>query len=105
MLNLINSHIGRLRIIGFLEGVSFILLVFVGMPLKYWLDSPWLVKNVGMAHGILFMLFVLYTIITSIDQKWNFFKITWKVLLSSILPFGTFYVDAKILKPLNELED
>ena len=101
MKKLLTTHIGRLRVIGFFEGLSFLLLIFIGMPLKYWFESPWLVKQVGMAHGVLFILYVLYALIVSVDQKWNFFQTTWKVLLASVLPFGTFYVDAKILKPLN----
>lgn len=102
--NLVTSSIGQLRILGFLEGISFVLLIFIAMPMKYLFDSPWLVKQVGMAHGLLFVAFVVYTVIVSFDQKWGFWKITSKLLLSSIVPFGPFYAEAKILKPLHQSE-
>jgi integral membrane protein len=98
----LTSVIGQLRIMGFLEGVSFLLLTVVGMPLKYMFDSPTMVKIVGQAHGFLFMLFVVYTIYVSIYKKWSFGKTTWKVLISSILPFGTFVVDHYILAPMHK---
>lgn len=102
--NLLNSSIGQLRILGFLEGISFVLLIFIAMPMKYLLDSPWLVKQVGMAHGLLFVGFVVYTLIVSFDKKWDFWSITSKLLLSSVVPFGPFYAEAKILKPLHQSE-
>ncbi len=56
-----------------------------------------MVKVVGMAHGVLFIGFVLLTLMVSIEQRWSFLSTTWKVLLSSMVPFGTFYIDKKIL--------
>lgn len=99
--SLTSTVIGRLRILGFLEGMSFVILVFLGMPLKYWYNSPWLVKQAGMAHGLLFVAFVIYTVLVSIDLNWSFTKTTWKLLLASIIPFGPFIADIKILKPLS----
>ena len=52
-------NIQTLRIIGLLEGISFLLLLFIAMPMKYMLDNPVLVKYVGMGHGVLFMLFLI----------------------------------------------
>lgn len=94
----LTTHIGRLRLVAFLEGISLLILVFVGMPLKYYLDSPDLVKTLGPIHGVLFIAFVILTIQVSISLKWNIFRITAPVLISSFVPFGTFYVDSKILK-------
>lgn len=102
MLKLLFSNIGRLRVVGFLEGVSFIILVFIGVPMKYIFHNEALVKSAGPIHGILFVLFILLTIIASIEQKWSFKQITWKVLLSSLIPFGTFYVDKKILSKIGK---
>jgi integral membrane protein len=93
----IKTSIGRLRIIGLLEGLSLIILVFLGMPLKYWLDYPAVVKIAGLIHGILFILFVLITFSVATTYDWKFFKTTWKVILASMIPFGMFYVDKKIL--------
>lgn len=98
MTELLKSKIGQLRIIAFLEGVSLLVLVFIGMPFKYWLNSPALVKTLGPIHGILFLLFVVNTIVVATAENWSFKTTTWKVLLSSFIPFGTFYIDKKILR-------
>jgi integral membrane protein len=98
----LNTDIGRLRLIAFLEGVSLLILVFAGMPLKHYLQSPGLVKTLGPIHGVLFIVFVVLTIQVSINLKWNFIKTTSLVLISSFIPFGTFYVDSKILKKFDD---
>ncbi|HXD93425.1 MAG TPA: DUF3817 domain-containing protein [Bacteroidia bacterium] len=100
MMNLLKSKIGQLRIVAFLEGVSLLVLVFIGMPFKYWLNNPALVKTLGPIHGILFLLFVVSTIGVATAQNWSFKTTTWKVLLSSFVPFGTFYIDKKILREI-----
>ncbi len=101
----IYSGIGQLRIIAFLEGLSLLLLMFVAMPLKYAFDSPAMVKYVGQIHGILFLFFIVYTLYVSFDKKWKFGKSTIWVLLSSILPFGTFVADHKIMGPKHRAEE
>lgn len=100
MKDLFSSSIGFFRIIGFLEGMSFILLMFIAMPLKYIYDQPKAVEIIGMAHGVLFVVFVLFAFYLSITKKWNLFKVTAPLLLSSILPFGTFVADKKILSKM-----
>ncbi len=82
--------------ISFLEGVSLLLLFFVAMPLKYMFDMPEYVRPVGMAHGILFIIYVLLTIMVTFELKWNA-KTVAIVLLCSIIPFGTFYMEKKYL--------
>ena len=93
----LNTTLGRLRFIGWWEGVSFLVLLGVAMPLKYLADAPQAVRIVGMAHGILFILYVLATIQAALEHDW-----TWKrtaiVLAASILPAGPFVIDAKILR-------
>lgn len=101
MQSLLNSKIGRLRISGFLEGASLLVLVFVGMPLKYFFDSPGLVKVLGPIHGALFLLFVFNVISVAIEQSWKF-KTTFIVILSSFIPFGNFYVDSTIFRKLKD---
>ena len=93
----LNTTLGRLRIIGWWEGVSFLVLLGVAMPLKYFADAPQAVRIVGMAHGILFILYVLATIQAALDRDWSW-KRTALVLLASVLPAGPFVVDAKILR-------
>jgi integral membrane protein len=101
MKNFNSSNIGRLRLLGILEGSSLLILIFIAMPLKYFFASPFLVKVVGQIHGLLFLGFIFFALYVAIEKKWKFSTITWKVLLSCIIPFGTFYVDHKILSKLD----
>ncbi|MCF0072781.1 DUF3817 domain-containing protein [Dyadobacter sp. CY261] len=97
MFQLLKTPIGRLRILGFLEGISLIVLVFIAVPLKYWGGQPALVKLIGPIHGLLFTLFVLTTLSAGVTYRWKFSETSWKVLIACIVPFGTFYVDRYIL--------
>ena len=96
-MNLLTSSIGRLRLIGFIEGVSFLLLLGVAMPLKYIWHEPLAVRVVGMAHGVLFLAYLALTLQAALEHNW-----TWKrsglIALASVVPFGTFYADAKWLR-------
>ena len=85
------------RIISYLEGISYILLLFIAVPIKYYANDPTLVKLLGMPHGLLFVAYVILSLVNSKKHNWNFIK-TLVVLISSIIPFGTFYVDYKYFK-------
>jgi len=98
----LNSNIGRLRALAFLEGISLLILVFIGVPMKYILDLPNVVKVIGPIHGMLFIGYVLITISVAGDFSWKFFSTTLKVLVASFIPFGTFYIDRKILAPAHK---
>lgn len=87
------------RIIAFLEGVSYLLLLFVAVPIKYINGNPEFVKMLGMPHGLLFVAYVVIAIVFGVEQKWNA-KTMAIVLLASIIPFGTFYVEKKYLKTI-----
>lgn len=100
MSSFFTTSVGRLRLIAFLEGISLLVLVFVAVPLKYMAHDPSWVKAVGPVHGILFVLFVFSTFKVSLEQHWPFRRVTWKVLLACFIPFGTFYIDAVILKKM-----
>ncbi len=91
--------IGLLRLIGFLEGVSFLILVFIAMPFKYLGNNPLPVQIVGQAHGILFILFIIYSLIVGYQLKWKL-QIQIQVIISSVIPFGTFYIDKKIFSKI-----
>jgi integral membrane protein len=99
MTDLIKTHIGRLRIIAFLEGCSLLLLLFVAMPVKYLLDIPEATQAIGMIHGVLFVLFIMATVVISVLQRWSLGRAA-IVMASSVFPFGTFYIDHKILSKL-----
>lgn len=105
MKTLFSTNIGRLRIIAFLEGISFILLLFIATPMKYYMDSPVGTKILGPIHGALFIIFILNTLSVSVEENWKFTNTTWKVLLASILPFGTFYIDHTILKEIQKSKE
>lgn len=93
----LKTSLGRLRVIGWWEGVSFLVLLGVAMPLKYFAGMPAAVRVVGMAHGILFVLYVLAAIQAALEHDWPW-KRTAAVLAASVLPAGPFIVDAKILR-------
>ena len=85
------------RLVALLEGVSYILLLFIAVPIKYWSGDEQWVKLLGMPHGILFVSYIIFAFLIKENEKWGM-KDLGIVLLASILPFGTFYVDSKYLK-------
>ncbi len=97
---LLSSPIGRFRIIAFLEGFSFLLILFVTMPLKYFFQTPTPNLVVGMCHGILFMVYIYAALRLRLSQSWDL-RLTLKTLAASLIPFGTFYMDYKVFRHLN----
>ena len=95
--NLLKSSIGRLRIIGIIEGISFILLLGLAMPLKYVWGMPLAVRVIGALHGFLFVLFLYLLIQVKLEKKWDIVKMA-KPLIASLLPFGTFIYDKQLKK-------
>ena len=94
---LLNTTLGRLRIVAFTEGVSFLILLFVAMPLKYVFDMPAAVRAFGTVHGALFVLYVLWVLISHLEYNWPWRK-TLLLLLVSVVPFGNFYADKHWLR-------
>ncbi|WP_336517427.1 DUF3817 domain-containing protein [Pollutibacter soli] len=93
------TALSRLRIIGNLEGVSYLLLLGIAMPLKYFGGYPEAVKYTGWLHGLLFVAFIFALADVMISRKWSLKK-TAIAFISSLLPFGTFLLD----KPLKAEE-
>ena len=85
------------RLISFLEGISYLLLLFVAVPIKYFQGDESYVKILGMPHGILFIGYIVLAIIIQKKMKWNL-KNLGIVSLASIVPFGTFYIDKKYFR-------
>ena len=85
------------RFIAFLEGVSYILLLFIAVPIKYLLNDPTYVKLLGMPHGILFIVYIIFSVSGKNKFKWSYFEF-FIVTAASLIPFGTFYVDKKYLR-------
>lgn len=91
------SLLNIFRIVAFLEGLSYILLLFIATPIKYFADNDQYVKLLGMPHGMLFILYIILAFMIRPDFKWDKQEFT-KVLIASIIPFGTFYIERKYLR-------
>ena len=80
------------RKIAFAEGVSFLVLLLIAMPLKYFANYPKAVTVVGSLHGGLFVAFIAmaYFIKEKNSKDWGWLI---KAFLASIIPFGTFIMD------------
>lgn len=91
----LHDPVGRVRLFGMAEGVSFLLLLFVAMPLKYFADQPLAVRYVGWAHGLLFIILLL-----ALFAAWRRRMLTTGqsalVVLAALLPFGPFLIDRRL---------
>jgi integral membrane protein len=85
------------RIVSVLEGISYLLLLFIATPIKYSLGNDTYVKMLGMPHGILFIGYVILAFMVKYELELKA-KTFWFVLIASIIPFGTFYIDKKYLR-------
>ena len=83
------------RAISIAEGISLVLLFFVAMPVKYYLGNPVLVPYVGMAHGVLFLIYVFASLITAQRQRWSlgFWLLA---LLCSFVPFAFIWLERRL---------
>ncbi len=90
MLTFIKDPLYRFRIVALIEGLSFLLLLFVSMPLKYYMGYATFSWYVGMAHGVLFVLYLVLAIEILIRRKITFWLFL-RVIVASIIPFGTFF--------------
>jgi integral membrane protein len=96
-MHLLKTSVGRLRVAGFLEGMSFLILLGIAMPLKYLAGRPEAVQVVGMAHGVLFVLYVVLVGLAQREQRWPLRTSAW-LLVAAFLPFGPFVADARLLR-------
>jgi len=91
------------RKIAFAEGVSFLVLLFIAMPLKYFAAMPMAVTIVGGLHGALFVALAIAAYLVK-DKHNKSFGWGLKVFIASIIPFGTFYMDKEWKREEAELE-
>ena len=96
MLQLLKTSLGRLRTIAFIEGMSYLILLGIAVPLKYVWGQPAAVKSLGSIHGFLFVLYILCVILCHIEYRWTLKK-TFILLAVSVIPFGNFYADKHYL--------
>lgn len=90
------------RKVAFAEGISFLVLLFVAMPLKYFAGLPLAVTLIGGLHGILFIAFVILAREVKTEYKKDFHWML-KAGLASVIPFGTFYMDKQWKKEETEV--
>ncbi len=96
------GKIRRLRVIGILEGASYIVLLIIAMPLKYVYGIPEAVKFTGWAHGVLFILYIPAVFVARRSMNWN---LLWLLvaLAASLIPFATFILDRFLARREKEL--
>lgn len=85
----------RFRLISLVEGLSYLILVFFAMPVKYLGDNPFFVKVFGMTHGVLFILFVLFLFDVMRKLKWDL-KFSTILFIYSLIPFGFLSIEKKV---------
>lgn len=96
------ARIQALRLAGISEGISFLLLLLIAMPLKYFFGYPMAVKVVGWAHGVLFMLYLLVVLLAIAPMRWGF-KDVFIAFIASLLPGGTFFLDRQWKRRMDEV--
>lgn len=91
------STVGIFRLVAILEGISYLLLLCLAMPLKYVFNYKSAVLYMGWAHGVLFIAFVILLMLVWIKFKWSFGKVVFAFIMS-LIPFGTFVLERKLKK-------
>ena len=96
-MGLLSTPLARLRLIGFVEGCSYLVLLAVAMPLKYAYGYDSAVKLVGSAHGGLFVLYCLSVVEVMLRRRFGgpakLFVFWLACAVASLVPFGTFALD------------
>ncbi len=90
-----NTNLGRFRLIALLEGVSYLVLLCIAMPLKYKFGFETAVKYTGWVHGILFIAYIILLLKVWKQYNWTFKKVV-VAFIASLLPFGTFVFDKQL---------
>ena len=91
------TSIGRLRAVALIEGVSFLILLGIAMPLKYFAGIAQAVTVAGWLHGLLFIAFCVALTQAHQDAKWSSWR-SGTVLIAALLPFGPFVIDRRLRK-------
>jgi integral membrane protein len=92
MSNLLQDPLGRFRAVSALEGLSYALLVFIAMPLKYGYDMPEMVRVMGMAHGLLFLAFVATLALATRSRQWTLLR-SGQLFMASLVPLGALWIE------------
>lgn len=89
------NPVSFLRSVGLLEAVSYLILLFIAMPLKYAWGMPLAVRVAGMVHGGLFILFCVALWRVLMNTRWPFSRAV-LVFIASLLPFVPFFIDRRM---------
>ena len=100
MSRFLTSDLGRLRLVSLLEGVSYLVLLGIAMPLKYLAGDPLWVRIVGPIHGVLFILFVIAVARVARTASWSLPRSGW-ALVSSVIPLGAFVLERSLRREVN----
>jgi integral membrane protein len=90
-----------MRTLGMAEGVSFIVLLCIAMPLKYYYQMPAMVTYTGWAHGLLFVVYVMLAYYVKETRHQPFIKVVYAIV-AALVPFGTFVYDRQLRKEMNQ---
>lgn len=90
-----SNPVALLRTLALIEGASFLVLLFLAMPLKYIWGQPLAVRMVGMAHGVLFVIFCVSLLYTTIVAKWSFGRAA-LIFAAAFFPFGPWLIDRRM---------
>ncbi|MEZ4462708.1 MAG: DUF3817 domain-containing protein [bacterium] len=88
----LGTHFGRFRIVSLLEGLSYLVLCGIAMPMKYIGGEPLLVQIFGRIHGALFVIFVLALVAAWLSEKWHP-KTPVLAFALSLVPLGAFVLE------------
>ncbi|MBT2709997.1 DUF3817 domain-containing protein [Pseudomonas sp. ISL-84] len=94
---MLKTPIGKFRFMGFLEGGSLLLLLFIAMPLKYAAGIPEAVRVVGSLHGFLFITYLFVIAYTTFKIRWSL-KWAASAVAVAFIPFGNFILDVFLKK-------
>ncbi len=92
---MIKDALSRFRVISAIEGLSYLLLVFIAMPVKYIGENPYPVKVFGMIHGVLFIIFMVSLFETKLRKSWDV-GFVFQLFVLSLIPFGAFFIEKKV---------
>lgn len=92
---MLSTALGRFRSISAIEGLSYLLLIFIAMPIKYIGGDPYPVKIFGMTHGVLFIFFMILLFDAKRKESWDT-GFMFQLFVLSLIPFGAFLIERKV---------
>jgi len=96
------SALARYRAIAYIVGVVLVVLVLVGMPMKYLGHDDTVVATIGPAHGFLYMIFLVAVFDLSRRMRWDFGKMA-QVMLAGTVPFLSFWMERKVRREVQAM--